>query len=529
MQQQALIYCRVSSEKQKTIGHGLESQEHRCRDYASQQSYIVAQVFKDSYSGGGDFVRRPAMRELLAYLDEHPDINYVVIFDDLKRFARDTIFHWKLRQELEMRSATVECLNFRFEDTPEGEFIETIIAAQGELERKQISRQVLQKMKARLEKGYWTFNAYIGYRMEKVDGHGKLLVPDEPKASQITEALEGFASGRFQTQSAVQRHLQESDFLGGRKVHAGTVERMLRRVIYAGYVEYMPWGVSRRLGQHEALISLGTFQKIQDKLDSGKRTFTRRDMRADFPLRGFVTCTGCGKLLTASWSRGRSGTHAYYRCARKPSACSWGGKSVQQTELHDDWGNLLLSYQPTQKVVPMVMKAARDLWEQEYSGMAARQRTANERELKKVRRQADALLEKIAIVESETVLKALEKKVEELNGSALVIEAKLADRGADAIDFGTALDAVLGLFKNLYDTWDNDDLGLKIMVQKAVSDPPCPYDRNTRFGTAQIPLIPAIFQQFEVGNSYGVNSLKNNWNQLKDEVVRIYYLLRAGR
>jgi hypothetical protein len=32
-------------------------------------------------------------------------------------------------------NATVECLNFKFEDTPEGKFIETIIAAQGELER----------------------------------------------------------------------------------------------------------------------------------------------------------------------------------------------------------------------------------------------------------------------------------------------------------------------------------------------------------------------------------------------------------
>ncbi len=29
--QKALIYCRVSSPKQKAEGHGLESQEHRCR------------------------------------------------------------------------------------------------------------------------------------------------------------------------------------------------------------------------------------------------------------------------------------------------------------------------------------------------------------------------------------------------------------------------------------------------------------------------------------------------------------------
>ena len=107
---------------------------------------------------------RPGMVALLAFLDAQVDESFVVIFDDLKRFARDTQFHIMLRNELRMRGASVECLNFKFEDTPEGEFIETILAAQGQLERKQNGRQVSQKMKARLESGYWVFFAPPGYR-----------------------------------------------------------------------------------------------------------------------------------------------------------------------------------------------------------------------------------------------------------------------------------------------------------------------------------------------------------------------------
>jgi hypothetical protein len=38
---------------------------------------------------------------------------YVGIFDDLKRFARDTVFRLKLRQELAAYRATVACLNFK--------------------------------------------------------------------------------------------------------------------------------------------------------------------------------------------------------------------------------------------------------------------------------------------------------------------------------------------------------------------------------------------------------------------------------
>ena len=36
----------------------------------------------------------------------------VIIFDDLKRFARDRDFHWKLRKALSARGAVPKCLNF---------------------------------------------------------------------------------------------------------------------------------------------------------------------------------------------------------------------------------------------------------------------------------------------------------------------------------------------------------------------------------------------------------------------------------
>jgi len=124
----ALIYCRVSTTKQTIEGSGLQSQESRCRRYAEEKGYAVAAVFPDDVSAG--------MVSLLAFLDAQPEENFVVIFDDLKRFARDTVFHIQLRQALEERGAAVECLNFKFEDTPEGQFIETIMAAQAKLCRK---------------------------------------------------------------------------------------------------------------------------------------------------------------------------------------------------------------------------------------------------------------------------------------------------------------------------------------------------------------------------------------------------------
>ncbi len=58
-------------------------------------------------------------------------------------------------------------------------------------------------MRGRALNGCWVFRASIGYKYERVAGHGNMLVRDEPLASIIQEALQGFASGHFETQAEV--------------------------------------------------------------------------------------------------------------------------------------------------------------------------------------------------------------------------------------------------------------------------------------------------------------------------------------
>ena len=97
--------------------------------HAAQKVYETAAVFPNRITSDGDFMQRPGMLVLLSFPDAQPGESFVVIFDDLNRFARDTRFHLDLRDAFQRRGATIECLNFKFDGTPKGEFIETIVAA----------------------------------------------------------------------------------------------------------------------------------------------------------------------------------------------------------------------------------------------------------------------------------------------------------------------------------------------------------------------------------------------------------------
>jgi len=83
-------------------------------------------------------MKRPAMKKMLEYIDAHPHKKYVVVFDDLSRFARDVFFHIKLRAEFRKRDVILRCLNYNFDESEEGEFAELIFAGKAELDRNKI-------------------------------------------------------------------------------------------------------------------------------------------------------------------------------------------------------------------------------------------------------------------------------------------------------------------------------------------------------------------------------------------------------
>ncbi len=490
----ALIYCRVSGKKQDDEGSGLDSQEYRCRERAKALSCPVEAVFPDIMTGKGDFMKRRGMVALLAYIDANPHKRYVVIFDDLKRYSRDTEFHLRLRREMQTRNAIRICLNFKFEDSPEGKFLETIIAATGTLEREQNARQTLQKMKARMEQGYWVFHAPKGYKYQKSRHSGKEMVPDEPIASIITEAFEAYACGRLESQAEVKRFLESQPAYP--KNNKGVIPQqrvtdLLTNPLYAGFINHERYGIKWLKGHHQPLISLEIYEKVQKRRESRACAPTRKDINLDFPLRGFVLCGDCNNPLTACWSKGKRKKYPYYLCDTR--GCASYRKSVPRATIEGEFEAIIKSLQPTKRLFEIAKLMFKQAWNLRSEQAQARTNTYKS-DLKAIEKEITQLLDRAISASNATVIAAYESKIESAERSRQGILEKLAQKPPTTQRFEEFIEHSLIFLANPWKLWASGRFDLQRTVIKLAFSEPVAYDRNKGYRTPKTTLPFKVLQ-----------------------------------
>ena len=502
----AILYCRVSSERQKNEGHGLESQEHRCKEYAKSKGYEVlnTRIFKDSFSGGGDFLLRPAMSALLNYVDQNPHEKFVVIFDDMSRFARDVNAHFRLRQEFDAREIRIECPNFTFEDTPEGELVETMMAAQHQYHRKNNRRQVIQKQKARLEAGYWSFGSRKAYTMVKDPLHGNLSTPKQPEATYLKEALEGYADGSFLHKVDACRFLVEKGYWTKQKPerYIDKFTEILKDPFFAGFIEYPKWEVSRRKGHHEEIISESVFNAIQRRLSTDDRGGKPRiDVSKDFPLRRLTLCEACGKSLTGAFTKGNGGKYGYYKCQN--ADCKQHNKSIVAKDMHSDFDTLLKTQilkNDVGKVVELIFKRS---WDEEINKLKLK-KVSSDKEISSYRDQIQQLTKMAIGAKSDAVRDVYEKQIEQLAEEIETIGGSSTSLLDLDIPYQTALEKSVGLLKSPYKIWHSVDIHEKQKIFFLIFDEKLVYSKKAGYQTDKLPCAVRLFEDFVISNSQDV-------------------------
>jgi site-specific DNA recombinase len=462
-------------------------------------------TFPDSYTGGGDFMKRPAMRELLGFIDANPHKKFVVVFDDLKRFARDAEFHIKLRAAFKARGVLLRCLNFNFDESPEGRFAELIMAGNAELERHQNRRQVIQKQKARLELGYYAFSVKKGYTMMKDPAHTGKVAKINEDGRILKLALEGFANGTLVRKMDICNFLVEKGFW--RKNPAKKVDvisAMLEDIFYAGQIEYPAWGVTRRKGQHEGIISLETYETIQRRLTkAGIHKRIRKDVSEDFPQRGLTICESCHGHLTAAWSKDHTKRFGYYWCHNR--ACPLYRKSARKDDVETGFKKLLQRTRLKDNVDKIVVAVFDKVWKQEIANLKGKE-TAVERRRDALREKIRQLTEAALKAKTEQVREAYENQMEEstneLNDPA---NQRIGDIDL-SVPYRTALGKATGLLKNPSIAWEILDTGERQKLFFFIFEQKLTYSLKIGYRTDDIPTAARLFEEFVSANTSSVGA-----------------------
>ncbi|NVK34266.1 MAG: recombinase family protein, partial [Rhodobacteraceae bacterium] len=491
---QAVIYRRVSSAKQTKVGDGLNSQETRCRDFARLKGYQVIGVFSDDMSGSTK--QRPGMETMLSFVRKQKAKGTRILIDDVSRLARGLDAHLELRRSISEAGGVLESPSIEFGEDSDSILVENLLASVSQHQRQKNGEQTKNRMKARIQNGYWVFQAPAGYKYERVSGRGNMIVRDEPLASVIQEALEGYASGRFNSQADVQRFLQDNPlFPKDRRgeVRHQRVSVLLNQAAYAGYVEAPNWGVEMRVGQHEPIISSQTYKRIQERLKGGFYAPRQSDLKEDFPLRGHVVCSDCGTPLTACWSKGSNKKYPYYLCPKR--GCDSYGKSIRRDKIEGEFEALIGQATPSDALFKVGKSMFKELWE--YQGAQAETNAkAMSAKLVKIEGKLSKLLDHILDASVPSVIKAYEDKVRQLELEKQSLKEKMALNAKPASTFDESLRTAFEFLKNPLILWRSERIEDRQMLLKLTFSKRLAYSRKEGFRTANFSLPFKVLGQF---------------------------------
>lgn len=469
-----VIYRRVSTEEQ-VQNFSLETQLDYCKSRAKRDNAEIVEVFTDD-GYPATSLNRPALSRMRAFLEKNKGLINAVYIYNVERLSRVTIDYLFLKNEFARLGVRIISATEEFGDTPEGEWNETVQAANAQLDNKKRSRRSRDGMRKSLEAGLTPWPAPLGYRNEN-----KIGVPKEPEWSIIRRSFQEMLKGKC----------QQADFTkllnryGLRTRHSGkrlTPQqgvKILKNPYYAGYLRVKEWNNEIFVGRHKAMLPKEDFDTIQD-IASGKKTVyaPRSRSNPEFPLRQDVYCGTCGRKLSGGFSRGKTKRYPYYLCpqCRRPS--------VPRKELHREFLDLIVGIKPD----PVGTKLFRLVME-DHLKLQNRQKVENLGMLREKVEKLDSKRQKIIDGWLEGVLEEgiYKEQLDKVEAELREVRNEVVLNSVGEGSLSKTLDNAAEFFEHCDLAWLKGDIGTRQRVQEAIFPNGLVY-QYTGFRTPEISL-----------------------------------------
>lgn len=309
------LYIRVSTDEQADKGYSQRSQEETLRKYCQINNIAVGQVICEDHSA--KTFNRPRWNELLAGLKRSRVRAELLLFTKWDRFSRNAGDAYQMINTLRKFAIEPQAVEQPLDlSIPENKMMLAFYLAAPEVENDRRALNVFFGMRRAKKEGRWMGTAPVGYA-NRIDEQGrKYIAPKEPEASVIKWAFEELANGHY----AADQIRQEANNRG-LTCSRSNFWNVIRNPVYCGKIPICQFKEEENTtvqGQHEPIISEALFYEVQDVLAGRKRNErpkTQITVDDNMPLRGFLICPKCGRMLTGSASKGRYNYYYYYHCA----------------------------------------------------------------------------------------------------------------------------------------------------------------------------------------------------------------------
>ncbi len=132
----AVIYCRVSTDRQEIDGESLEYQEDKCRRYAELHDIEVVIVLHEAKSGYIHYTLRNKLTFARQLIRDH--MADMIIVWDLRRFSRNFVHSAMIFEEIESNGGEIVSVSENIDNSLTGKLVRSILAWSAESEREKI-------------------------------------------------------------------------------------------------------------------------------------------------------------------------------------------------------------------------------------------------------------------------------------------------------------------------------------------------------------------------------------------------------
>ena len=306
------LYIRVSTDEQADKGYSQRNQEEMLRKYCESHSIMIRNVIYEDHSAKS--FNRPQWKSLIQGLKKKKSNVNLILFTKWDRFSRNAGDAYQMINVLRGFGVEPQAIEQPLDlSIPENKMMLAFYLAAPEVENDRRALNVFYGMRRARKEGRYMGLAPVAYINKTEENGKKYIAPLEPDASILRWAFEEIAKGIFNTEQIWKRAKEK-----GLKCSKNAFWQVIRNPLYCGkiFIPQFKDEESRFVkGQHKAIISEELYYEVQDILDGRGRNYRPKVKTLDeFPMRGFLICPECEKLLTGSKSKGRTKYYSYYHC-----------------------------------------------------------------------------------------------------------------------------------------------------------------------------------------------------------------------